>query len=98
MPKKRYDLNRTSALVTFTLPSEVQAETAVLCGDFNGWDPSVHPLLRAVDGSFVVELELEAGQSYAYRFLLDGNRWENDWEAERYETNGFGSDDGVIDV
>jgi 1,4-alpha-glucan branching enzyme len=98
MPKKLYDPSGTTALVNFTLPAEVGAETAVLCGDFNGWDPSLHPLSRETDGSFTIDIELEAGQSYAYRFLLDGNRWENDWEAERYESNGFGSDDGIVDV
>jgi 1,4-alpha-glucan branching enzyme len=98
VPKKTYDPSGATALVIFTLPAGVEAESAVLCGDFNGWDPSVHPLDRAPDGSFRVAIELDAGQSYAYRFLLDGKRWENDWEAERYEANGFGSDDGGVDV
>jgi 1,4-alpha-glucan branching enzyme len=98
VPNKSYDPSGATALVTFSLPAEVGAETAVLCGDFNDWDPSVHPMDRASDGSFSVAVELDAGQSYAYRFLLDGDRWENDWEAERYQANGYGSDDGVVEV
>lgn len=98
MPTKRYDERGETAKVTFTLPDAVQAETASLCGDFNGWDASANPMERATDGSFSVVVELDAGSSYAYRFLLDGERWENDWEAERYEPNGFGGDNGIIEV
>lgn len=98
MPKKKYDANRQSAKVTFSLPAEVEAESVVLCGDFNGWDPSTDRLKRAADGSWKVVVELDANRSYAYRFLIDGHRWENDWEAERYQANEFGSEDGIIDV
>jgi 1,4-alpha-glucan branching enzyme len=98
MPSKSYDPDVSSATVVFDLPAAVEAETAALCGDFNGWDATAHPMKRASDGSFSVAIELEAGHSYAYRFLLDGERWENDWDAERYQPNGFGSEDGVVDV
>ena len=31
-----------------------------------------------------------------YRYLLDGSRWENDWSADEYVPNGYGSDDSVL--
>jgi hypothetical protein len=48
------------------------------------------------DGSFYVTVYLQAGNTYRYRFLLDGKRWENDWGAEQYLPNDHGTEDSVI--
>ncbi|HWG11946.1 MAG TPA: isoamylase early set domain-containing protein [Streptosporangiaceae bacterium] len=84
--------------VTFTLPSEVGAGDVALCADFNGWTTGSIPLSRGSDGAWQVTVPLEPGNSYRYRYLLDGERWENAWHADRYEPNPFGSDDSVIIV
>ena len=41
---------------------------------------------------------LDAGQAYRFRYLLDGQRWENDWAADAYQPNDFGGDDSVVDL
>ena len=41
---------------------------------------------------------LEAGKSYRFRYLLDGERWENDWDADAYKPNEFGTDDSILEV
>ena len=41
---------------------------------------------------------LPPGRAYRFRYLLDGHRWENDWDADAYVPNGFGSDDSVVDL
>ena len=97
MPVKKYNKNRTSCQVTFRLPKEVSAQTAALCGDFNAWDNEANPMKRAANGSFRLVVKLEPGQ-YRYRYLLDGVRWENDWEAEAYVDNPFGSEDALVEV
>ena len=84
--------------VTFTLPSEVGAGDVLLCGDFTGWTAGGTPLRRGNDGAWQVTLPLEPGNSYHYRYLLDGQRWENAWHADRYEPNPFGSDNSVVIV
>jgi Glycogen recognition site of AMP-activated protein kinase len=84
--------------VTFTLPAEVGAGDVLLCGDFNGWTAAPTPLQRVDDGAWQVTLPLEPGNSYHYRYLLDGQRWENAWQADRYEPNPFGSDNSVVIV
>jgi hypothetical protein len=50
------------------------------------------------DGNFTLTLILEAGRSYRFRYCLDNSRWENDWEADGYEPNAFGSDDSLLDL
>jgi hypothetical protein len=43
-------------------------------------------------------IELPAGRTYQYRYLVDGDRWENDWQADAYAPNDYGGDDSVIDL
>jgi hypothetical protein len=84
--------------VTFTLPAEVGANTVALCGEFDQWSANGIPLDRDSDGTWRTTLALEPGRSYRFRYLLDGERWENDWHADQYLPNGFGGTDSVIVV
>ena len=84
--------------VTFTLPGEVGAGHVALCGDFNNWTAGNIALNRGGDGSWQTTVRLEPGHSYRYRYLLDGERWENAWQADRYEPNPFGSTNSVVIV
>jgi hypothetical protein len=45
-----------------------------------------------------VVVALEPGRSYRYRYLIDGEYWENAWKADGYVPNPYGSDDSVIVV
>ena len=96
MPKKSYTRTGRSCRVTFYLPAEVGASSVSLCGEFNSWDPAAHPMRPRKDGTFYISLSLDAGQEYRYRFLVDGERWENDWVADAYRPNDFGSEDSNI--
>jgi Carbohydrate-binding module 48 (Isoamylase N-terminal domain) len=87
-----------AVLVGFELPAAVSATSVSVCGDFNDWSPQQHPLSLASDGTFVTYVPLSAGRRWRFRYLLDGERWENDWAADGYEPNGLGSDDSVVDL
>ncbi len=84
--------------VTFTLPAEVHARTVALCGEFNNWSAEDIRLQRGSDGSWRATVALEPGRSYRYRYLLDGERWENAWQADRYVPNSYGGTDSVVVV
>ena len=43
-------------------------------------------------------MTLEAGQRYQFRYLLDGVRWENDWDADGYAPNPFNGENSVLDL
>ncbi len=96
MPDRKRGKKGTTKVV-FSLPSEVDAESAVICGDFNDWSYTTHPLRRYKDGHFAVSINLAEGE-YRYRFLLDGDRWENDWSADSYVANAFGTEDSLVRV
>jgi 1,4-alpha-glucan branching enzyme len=98
MLKKSYSKSGNVCRVTFKLPADVGAEKAALCGEFNDWDPAATPMKKLKDGSFSVTTSLDAGRSYRFRYRLDDERWENDWEADAYEPNEHGTDDSVVSV
>ncbi len=53
---------------------------------------------NASANDIVTEVVLGAGRTYRFRYLLDDERWENDWEADSYVPNEFGGDDSVLDL
>lgn len=97
MISKSYSKTGKKCRVTFKI-SEVEAEKAVLLGDFNEWNPESNPLKQRKDGSFSTSLSLEAGQSYRFRYLLDGENWINDTEADELALNRFGTQDCVLAI
>lgn len=98
MFKKSYSATGRKCRVMFELSPEVQTQTACLCGDFNDWNEASHPLKRRKNGSFGLTLWLDAGRQYRFRYLLDGDNWENDPQADAYVPNPFGTEDSVIEV
>jgi hypothetical protein len=84
--------------VVFVLPADVEATTVALCGEFNDWAEDDIYLSRDIDGTWQTTVALDPGRSYRYRFLLDGERWENASEADEYVPNPFGTVDSVVIV
>lgn len=85
-------------VVTFTLPATVQAESVALCGDFNDWSTDATLLEPGSDGYWRVAVALQPGRSYRYRYLINGRRWENAWDADGYVPNAYGGTDSVVVV
>jgi hypothetical protein len=50
------------------------------------------------DGSFSRTVSLKPGKEFRFRYLLDGERWENDWAADKYVPNVFSTEDSVVVV
>ena len=98
MLKKVYSSTGRKCRVTFELQPEGHVQTAYVCGDFNGWDTTAHPLKRRKNGTFAIMLWLDAEQQYRFRYLVDGERWENAPAADGYVPNPFGSEDSVVAV
>jgi 1,4-alpha-glucan branching enzyme len=48
-----------------------EAKRVSLVGDFNDWQPGVHPMTRQPDGSWTIQVPLHHGH-HLYRFLVDG--------------------------
>ena len=98
--EKKFLKTRPVCKVTFTLPKEAAPEAEMVCvmGEFNNWSHDANPLKRQKNGDFSVSLDLEKGRSYRFRYLIDGWKFENDWQADRYEANPYGGDDSIIEL
>ena len=98
MVRKNYSKTGHYCRVTFDFTPGEEFSRVVLCGDFNAWDREAHPMKLRKDGRFSATLSLDAGRSYRFKYLLDGKHWENDWAADAYVPNDFGSEDSLIEV
>ena len=96
MPRKTYSKKGSSCRVTFELPSDGNIKNVSLCGEFNDWNPRIQPMKRRKDGRFSTTLSLKSGQDYRFKYLLDRQRWENDWNAEKYVPTGVSLEENSV--
>lgn len=68
--------------VTFELPGSIWATCVALVGDFNDWDPCRHVMQQRGDGTWTIAVELAAGRSYEFRYLIDGTQSSAEWSAD----------------
>jgi hypothetical protein len=72
-----------------------QAAKVSLVGDFNGWDATKTPMVRAPhSGLWTVTLPLTAGR-HLYSFVVDGTSWSADPAAPIAPGAGFGHANSV---
>ena len=97
---KKYLKSAPVCKVTFRLPREAapDASSVSVVGDFNNWSITENEMTRLKNGDFKVTLDLPCNREYKFRYLIDSDRWENDWFADKYIPNGHGSDDSVVVV
>lgn len=94
---KNYQSAKGTCKVTFSYPLTEGVKTVQVLGDFNNWDSAKAPKMRKGKTELSAVIELAAGQEYAFRYLLDGNTWANDNNADKYATSPFaGIENSVI--
>jgi hypothetical protein len=80
----------SDTVFVFVAPS---AANVSLVGDFNDWDASKTPLVRAAKGLWTITLPLSAGR-HLYQFVVDGT-WLPDPGAPVAGDDGFGRTNSV---
>lgn len=96
--KKQYLKSKSKCKVTFTIDPEVingAKEVAVL-GEFNDWSPEDHQMRKLKDGTFTKTIELEVGHDYQFRYLVDGKRWVNETQADKYIYSGVAAEQNSV--
>lgn len=96
--KKQYLKTKSTCKVSFRLTkSEVRNAAKVsVVGDFNEWDKVATPMRRLKNGSFSLQLNLERGNNYQFRYLLDNNEWMNDPDADGTAPTPFGDEQNSV--
>lgn len=84
------------ARVRFILPSSTWASSVHLVGDFNDWNYTSHPFGSDRDGNWSITMDVPTGRAYQFRYLIDGQDWINDGQADAYIYNQYGSDNCVL--
>ena len=102
MLKKQYIKSRNVYKVTFRLAKHEQPDykitSAHVVADFNDWSFKDTPMEKLKNGDYKVIVELEPGKKYEFRYLLNTNKWYNEWEADEYIMGDFGKDNCVIEL
>jgi 1,4-alpha-glucan branching enzyme len=98
--KKTYLKSRNACKVTFRVLKKVVPDAYQVClaGDFNEWNILANPMKHLKNGDFTTQIELQPGRDYQFRYHIDGTRWENDWQADKYVPSPFGDSDNSVVV
>ena len=98
--EKRYLKSKPVCKVKFVAPEPLAHESKkiYLAGDFNGWNFEETVLKKQKNGTLATTLDLDTGGEYQYRYVLDGKRWENDYDADKYVASSVGVDNSVVVV
>ena len=98
--KKQYLKAKPVCKVTFRLPKEAApgAKVVSVVGDFNNWNVKQSRMKKLSNGDYTLTMELPCSKEYSFRYLIDAEKWENDWFADKYIPNEYGGDNSVVVV
>jgi hypothetical protein len=96
--KTAVGVQEPSDLTAVVLDVEIpNAQQVSVVGDWNNWNPEAQELKKSTNGSlWVIEMELEKGREYRYQFVIDGEEWVPDPDAEIKVDDGFGGINSVL--
>lgn len=98
MVNKKISPKGKSIRVTFELPADVASESIAVVGDFNEWNPEEHRMkLNAKKGVWSKSISFKPGDAHEFRYLVDGFAWRNDEAADRYVSNPYFCENGVVE-
>jgi 1,4-alpha-glucan branching enzyme len=73
--------------ITFRLAADEPAGQVSVVGDFNGWEPGRHELVRRRNGLRSVSVVLPPGE-HRFRYLATGGVWLDDATADTVDAEG----------
>lgn len=98
--EKKYLKSKPVCKVKFVAPEPLAMESKkiYLAGDFNDWKYEETILKKQKNGTLATTIDLDTGGEYQYRYVLDGERWENDYDADKYVPSSVGVENSVVVV
>lgn len=96
MLKKKYFKTKDEAEITFEFARN-DVKQVELLAEFNDWKP-ISMTFNKSSKAFRTKVRLPKESSFAFRYLLDGVEWENDYQADQYLPNVFGSEDSIVNT
>ncbi|MBQ4833448.1 isoamylase early set domain-containing protein [Pseudoalteromonas sp. MMG010] len=96
MLNKRFFKTKDEAEITFEF-SHPEATEVSLIGEFNEWEPKPMKLNKKL-GVFKYKQRLPIDKEFTFRYLVNGEIWDNDHQADNYVANEFGSENSVVNT
>ncbi|MFY8275079.1 isoamylase early set domain-containing protein [Pseudoalteromonas sp. SSDWG2] len=94
MLKKKFFKTKEEAEVTFEY-MHPDAKEVELVADFTQWQPVTMTFSKKYQ-VFRAKLRLPKNSEFHFRYRVNEQTWDNDYEADAYVANGFGSDNSVV--
>lgn len=96
--KKKYLKRKPICKVTFRIPKETgnSHKTAQVVGEFNNWNPISNPMKKLKTGAFTATIDLIKGEKYQFRYLLDEKNWENEMDADQFNSTPYGDSENSV--
>jgi len=96
--KKQFYEKTSVCKVTFKLTKDIvnSANRVNLAGEFNNWDINNIPMKKLKGGEYSVSVNLPKGREYQFKYLIDGNSWMNDKDADKHVLNEFQTQNSVV--
>ncbi len=99
MVKSQYLKSKEKFKVTFKVPNkelpETEVDSLVVLGSFNDWSDG-EPLTANKKGEYRATVHVDSPGELEFRYLLNDEIWINDWHAENYVQNEYGTDNCVV--
>lgn len=93
---KRQSAGKKQVKVTFVRDHLPEQPAISVVGDFNGWNPAAHRLVKRNNGTRSVAIVLDKGRRYEFRYYTEDGDWFNEEEADDYVPSEHGSENCVI--
>lgn len=99
MINKKASPKGKSVRVTFELPADAANESVAVVGDFNDWDENKDVMkFDSKSGVWSKSISLKPGNTYEFRYLVDGRQWRNDENADGYAPNPHSGQNCIVSV
>lgn len=94
MLTKRFFKTKDETEVTFEFKRD-DVTSAQLVGEFSDWQ-EIDMKFDKKSQSFKTRIRLPKGEAFQFRYLLNQSEWENDYCADAYVPNEYGSENSVV--
>lgn len=94
MLKKRFFKTKNEVEVTFEWP-KANEDTLSVAGDFSDWQPIAMKYSKAKK-TFNYKARFPKNEEFQFRYIINGEIWENDPKADAYIPNDQGTDNSLL--
>jgi len=94
MLNKRFFKTKEEAEITFECDYQ-HADKIELVAEFNDWQPVEMQFVKSRQ-IFKSKHRLPMNKQFQFRYLIDGEVWENDKQADGYLANEFGTENSLV--